>query len=242
MTVLVTGAGGAIGGAIVRLALERDDAVLAQDLRADPLSALAPRCAATVVGDLLDDAHRATLLAAAREHEVDAVVAAHGLDGSGSLASLTPDQMTRVMRVNALSVVRLFELLLPLLRERRGTFVAVGSQAGLKAEANNVAYCASKFAITEWVRSLAPALAADGVQLRTLAPGCTESPLLFSAQERFAAATGVPASEFVDRRRAAIPVGRFARVEETAAAALYLADRDSHRPVVLAATGGEVLA
>ena len=118
--------------------------------------------------------------------------------------------------------------------------MAIASQAGLQAEANNAAYCAAKFAIVGWVRALAPALATEGVALRALCPGCTKSPLLYGAQARFAAAHGIPLERFLEQRIAGIPVGRFAEVEETAAAALYLADK-GERPVILAATGGEVL-
>jgi len=55
------------------------------------------------------------------------------------------------------------------------------------------------------------------------------------------AAQGVPAATFIAERRVRIPVQRFAAVRETAAAAVYLAERDRPRPALLAATGGEVV-
>lgn len=240
MKALVTGAGGAIGAGVVRQLVDQGFEVIAQDLREEALAAVAGAAVTTVAGDLLDAADRERLATAWGEGELDRVIAAHGVDGSAALSDLDPAFVRRVMEVNAGSVPPLLHLVLPALRRSGGTFVVVASQAGLQGEANNAAYCAAKFALVGWVTALAPGMAAEGVAIRALCPGCTKSPLLFAAQERFAAARGVPAAEFTAERMAAIPAGRFAEVEETAAAAVFLAERGA-RPVVFAPTGGEVL-
>lgn len=241
MRALVTGAGGAIGAGIVRLLVERGDEVIAQDLRPDALAAIESAHVTPVVGDLLREEDRAQLAGLWRDAELTCVIAAHGVDGSGALVDLDPSFVQRVLSVNAATIPPLLGLVLPALKRTRGTFVVIASQAGLQAEPNNAAYCASKFAIVGWVKAIAPAMASEGVAVRALCPGCTKSPLLFDAQARFAEARGMPVEEFIDERREGIPVGRFAEVEETAAAALYLAAPGMARPVVFAATGGEVL-
>lgn len=232
MSVLVTGAGGAIGGAVVARLRQRGRDVIAHDLRppAEPLDGVRQ-----LEGDVGDGAALAAALAGMGA-ELEAVIAAHGVDGSAALADLDDAFVRRVMSVNAASLPRLLEAVRPRLADG-APFVVVGSQAGLVGEPDNAAYCASKFAVHAW--ALAPR--DDGVVVRVLAPGCTETPLLFAAQERFAAAQGVPAQEFIDARRARIPLQRFARVDETAAAAVWLAEADGPRPRLLAATGGEVL-
>lgn len=241
MRILVTGARGAIGAGIVRQLAARGDLVIAHDVRDEEQNAQADQPGVTaVVGDLLAENDRAQLARMWGDGPLDCVIAAHGIDGSGALAELNPVFVERVLSVNAASIPALLRLTLPALRQARGIFVVIASQAGLQAEANNAAYCAAKFAVVGWVRALAPALRTEGVALRALCPGCTKSPLLFGAQARFAAAQGVELSAFLGERMARIAVGRFAEVEETAAAALYLADKGD-RPVIFAATGGEVL-
>jgi NAD(P)-dependent dehydrogenase (short-subunit alcohol dehydrogenase family) len=240
MRILVTGARGAIGAGIMRQLVARGDLVIAHDVRGEEQNAQADAGVTVVKGNLLAEDDRAQLARVWGDGPLDCVIAAHGVDGSGALADLDPAFVERVLSVNAASIPPLLRLTLPALRQARGTFVVVASQAGLQAEANNAAYCASKFAMVGWVRALAPAMRAEGVALRALCPGCTKSPLLFGAQARFAAAQGVPLDAFLRERMVRIAVGRFAEVEETAAAALYLADKGD-RPVIFAATGGEVL-
>ncbi|HEX7292139.1 MAG TPA: SDR family NAD(P)-dependent oxidoreductase [Conexibacter sp.] len=232
MSVLVTGAGGAIGGAIVARLLAQGRAVVAHDMRAPATPVDGVR---QIVGDIGDQAALTDELTQLGV-ELEAVIAAHGVDGSAALIDLEDAFVRRVMTVNAASLPRLLRAVRPHLGAG-APFVVVGSQAGLVGESDNAAYCASKFAVHAW----ALAERDDGVVIRVLAPGCTETPLLYAAQERFANAQGVPTQQFVDARRARIPLQRFARVEETAAATVYLAGTDGPRPRLLTASGGEVL-
>jgi NAD(P)-dependent dehydrogenase (short-subunit alcohol dehydrogenase family) len=237
---LVTGAAGAIGRAVVELLVERGERVVAHDLRS---VTAATGAVTSVSGDLLDPADRAALRDAVGD-DLTCAIATHGIDGAAALNDITPEFARRAFDVNFTSVVALFETTLPALRAAGGRFVAVSSQAGLVGEADNIAYSAAKFALVGWASELASTLAHDGVGIHLLCPGCTESPLLYDAQERFARARGAATEDevrdFVGRRAAGIPVGRFATAAETAATAVYLAIGPGPRPVVLAETGGEV--
>ena len=237
---LVTGAGGGIGSAIVAQLVALGHKVIAQDLDTNRLLQFSGwHDVETVAGDLLDERFIETLADRCSRDGLNAIVAAHGIDGSGAFDELTDGRVRQVMRVNASTVPILLRSLLPALRRRRGTFVVVASQAGLVGEPDNAAYSASKFALVGWGRSLAGGFDND-VTIRVLCPGCTRTPLFDSAQVRFAAASGMSTEAFIEQRRATIPVGRFAAPAETAAAAVYLATCGSS-PIVLAETGGEVL-
>jgi NAD(P)-dependent dehydrogenase (short-subunit alcohol dehydrogenase family) len=238
VTVLVTGAGGSIGSAIVEMVREGGEDVLAQDLRAENLPSQVAGLTSSA-GDLRDDEYLGTLAELCSELGVDRVIAAHGVEGAAPLRDLDPDRTRFVVAVNATTVARLLDRLLPGLRRHRGVFVVVSSQAGVQAEPNLAAYCAAKFALVGWAQALAPSLAREGVRLRVLCPGCTETELLFNAFDRFAAAEGVTRAEALRRRVETVPVGRLASARETAAAAVYLADRGA-RPTIIGATGGEV--
>jgi len=237
VTALVTGAGGAIGAAIVRQLLSEGHRVIAQDVRAESLTQFSGTNASTVVGDLLDAECADQLGKALAQEAIDRVIAAHGIDGSGALAGTDQAFVRRVMAINAATIPALLAITRRALSASGGVFMIIDSQAGLVAERDNVAYCASKFAIVGWARLMRPVLAAEGIQLRLFCPGCTETPLLFAAQERFAAAQGLEPDFFLRQRREQ----RFARVEQSAAGACYLATPGITAPFVLAATGGEVL-
>jgi 3-oxoacyl-[acyl-carrier protein] reductase len=211
--------------------------VLGHDLSVpdDLVDSVGQRDVAWATGDLTGDGIQ-SLLPAIGAHPLDAVIAAHGVDGSDPLPALTPDRITRVMRINTTSVIALHAALRERLRTSGGAFVAIASQAGLRAEPHNAAYSASKFALVGWARA---ASTPTDVPVRVLCPGCTDTSLFRSAQARFAAAAGETPSAFAQRRAQSIPLGRLADVAETAAAAVYLA-LGAIRPNLLAFTGGEV--
>ncbi|SHF01523.1 3-oxoacyl-[acyl-carrier protein] reductase [Seinonella peptonophila] len=240
MRALVTGAGGAIGMGIVHLLLKRGYDVIAQDVRTSQLEETFATEITTVPGDLMKEEDRKRIAQTIGSDSLDCVIAAHGIDGSGSLKEVDADFLNRVLSINAVTIPLLFELTLPALKKSKGVFVVLASQAGLVAEPNNVAYCAAKFAVVGWVKSMAQSMAREGVVIRAACPGCTKTPLLYAAQERFAAAEGVHVEEFLKKRLSKIPVGKFAEIEQTASSVVFLTERGA-KPTIFAATGGEVL-
>ncbi len=241
MTVLVTGAGGAIGSAVVRQLAEEGREVVAHDLTAEALAAAADWAAESIVGDLTSASDLKALRRCFAGESLDAVIAAHGIPGAGALEHMSRKRIDAILAVNAVTIPALLRATLAsLAADGGGTFVAIASQAALRGEPDNAVYCASKWAVTGWVSAIAPHLAADGVHVRALCPGRTEGPLLESALEGFAAETGQTVEEYVADILKVIPLGRYARVEETAAAAVYLAETSSARPTILATSGGEV--
>jgi NAD(P)-dependent dehydrogenase (short-subunit alcohol dehydrogenase family) len=190
-----------------------------------------------LASDLTDESAVAALVDNLRGWDLHSVVAAHGVEGAGDIAGITRPQFDRIMDINFRSFVSLYEHTKPLLESARGTFVALVSQAGLVGEARNSAYCASKFAVSGWARIAG----SENAPIRLLCPGCVDTPLLRDALVGLAD----PAKGGVDRavavRVAGIPIGRFAKPAEIAAAALMLAGVRTPRLLVFAPTGGEVL-
>lgn len=233
MKILVTGALGGIGSAIVRTARGAGHTVYVQDLRSSPDSP------ADIEGDLNSEAVIDTLRAFCRDNGVDSVVAAHGIAAAGGLDEFDESGTTRVMRVNTLSVFRLYDAVKDLITERDGSFVAVSSQAGIQGEANNGIYCASKFAILGWAKGLKAA--GPGPRLRVLCPGATETPLLTAVFEGMAASEGLRYEDILARRSSQVPAGRLGRTDDLGAATLWLLETPAPTYLVAAVTGGEIL-
>jgi NAD(P)-dependent dehydrogenase (short-subunit alcohol dehydrogenase family) len=238
--VLVTGAAGAIGSATVGLFAAAGHHVIAQDLDPEALGRLGDLAPERLAGDLRSREHLADIARVAAAEPLDGVVAAHGVPGAGALAGMSRERLRLILEVNAGTIPDLLAATLEPLRASGGTFVAIASQAALRGEPDNAVYCASKWSVRAWVQSIAPQLRSEGVFVRVLCPGRTEGPLLERALEGFAAEAGQTVPEYVAGILALIPLGRYATAQETAAAAVYLADPSPARPTVLATSGGEV--
>jgi NAD(P)-dependent dehydrogenase (short-subunit alcohol dehydrogenase family) len=236
VSVLVTGARGAIGSACVDQFVAAGETVIAQDL--DTSGSEWHPSVIPVSGDLLDDTVLRRLAELSDETGLTAVVAAHGIAGSAALLDCSDDFVSRVLSINWSTIPLLFDAVRGRLKASSGSFIAIASQAALIGEAENTAYCAAKFAVNGWVQ--AQAALADGYTVHALCPGATNSPLLFAAQKKFALAEGVSPDAYYRARTTQISLGRYGEPREIAAAAAYLA-QPGPRPVVLAVTGGDIL-
>ena len=238
MKALVTGAGGGLGSATVAAFQAKGWHVVATDRVSGPWTDKAP--AEVVVGELTS-ADWAAEVTHTTPEGFDAVIAAHGVEGTGAIRALTTERVEFVMEANFASVVAVHEATLGGLQKRRGAFVAISSQAGLQGEPSSTAYCASKFALRSWMESRHRELAGSGVRYRTLCPGATVTPLLRTAFEGWAKSEGVTYEDILARRSSAVPVGRLGRPADIGAAAAWLADLRTDAHVVAPVTGGEVM-
>ena len=236
MRVLVTGAGGGLGGATVKAFRDAGWHVIPSDIKS---GAWSENESNPLLGHIGSDEwiHDLQILASGG---LDAVVAAHGIEGTGGMHELQEPRISQVMTVNFASVQSLYKETAELLEAKSGTFVGISSQAGIQGEPAAAAYCASKFAVKAYIDRL-HANSKGSIRYRTLCPGATETPLLKKAFEGIAAAEGLTYQDILDRRSAAVPVGRLGRPSDIGAAALWLAELQTHANVVALVSGGEVL-
>lgn len=233
MKALVTGAAGGIGSAVASAFVDRGHGALRHDVRDSGDM--------DIVGDLLQREVQTDLTRFVAENDVDCVVAAHGLAGSATLAGSDHALIERIMRVNTISVMRLYDAVAAQLAERDGVFVMVSSQAGLVGEAQNGVYSASKFALVGWGRELARDLGTRHPRLRVICPGITETPLLVDAFRGMAAASDRTYDEVLASRLALVPGGRLGRPAEIGRASVWLAELQRRDVLVSAVNGGEIL-
>jgi NAD(P)-dependent dehydrogenase (short-subunit alcohol dehydrogenase family) len=139
----------------------------------------------------------------------------------GSILDTGIDAWRRVQDVNLTSVYLCCKHELPvMLAAGRGSIVNTASfVARMGAATSQVSYTASKGGVLALSRELGVQFARSGVRVNALSPGPVDTPLL---RELFAADP-----EAAERRLVHIPMGRFARAEEIAAAVAFLASDDS---------------
>jgi len=211
--VLVTGAAGGIGAAVVERLVEEGAAVAAADLRAptEPTGA-----AACLGADVTDATDAERLIAETREAlgGLDALVLAAGVHYVGPTHETSVADFDRVVDVSLRGTWLCCRAALPgLLAQGHGWIVTFGSTAALVGAPRLAAYSAAKGAVLNFTKSIGAEYARQGLHANCLCPGATETPLL-----RQLMAERPDADEFRDAQ----PIGRFATPEEIAGVAAYL--------------------
>ena len=198
---LVTGASGAIGGAIARTLAADGFHVLAhantgraavEALVADLQTA--GHSAEALVFDVTDAAACAAALAdVLAQGPVQVLVANAGVHDDAVFAGMTPLQWQRVIDVNLNGFYNVAQpLMLPMLRTRWGRIVAITSVAGQAGNRGQVNYAAAKGALHAAVKSLALECASRGVTVNAVAPGIIASDMSAGAFDADAIQRMVP--------------------------------------------------
>lgn len=107
------------------------------------------------------------------------VVSNAGVVHRTSVLDTSEEQWDEVLDVNLKGVFLLTRALLrPMLAERRGRFVAIGSISGTLGTPKLSAYCASKWGTVGFVKSLAEELRGTGLQSMCVMPGSVDTDML----------------------------------------------------------------
>ena len=170
-TALVTGASSGIGKATAAALVARGYRVVGTSRRPESLAAeqRADRVEYLPL-DLADEASIEALAAAVGP--VDALVNNAGESQSGPLEELPPEVLRRLFQVNVLGPIRLTQLLLPGMRERRrGRVVMIGSMLASFPLAYRSSYVASKAALKGFSDGARHEYSPFGVWLTTVEPG-----------------------------------------------------------------------
>jgi NADP-dependent 3-hydroxy acid dehydrogenase YdfG len=188
---VVTGAGGGIGGATVRLALAAGARVVAGDVRQASLDELVQEFGTervtAVAGDVREESTGDALVAAGVEAfgRVDSVVANAGVGFYGGLLDVDADQIGLMIDVNLKGTIWLSRAAVRHFRAQGdgGDIVIIGSVAGLLIGGGKEAvYAATKGAQINLGTAMDRELRAEGIRTTVVAPAGVNTP--------FAAADG----------------------------------------------------
>jgi 2-deoxy-D-gluconate 3-dehydrogenase len=223
-TALITGASRGIGAAIAAAFVAAGAKVAVNSRGAEQLQKTADEVGAAVVlpGDVTEQETARTVVAGAIDGLGQLDVVVNNVGGNGVMVpfpQLRFPGWAKVMRLNVESAVHVLQAAGPHLLERRtGSVINVASVAGLSATPAMAQYGASKAALISLTRTLAVEWASTGVRVNALCPGWTATDLnrtLWENEEVYAGLT------------ATIPMGRWAKAEEMAGPAVFLASNAS---------------
>ena len=193
--VLLTGASGGIGQALVEQMCAAGAQVLAVGRDPAPLAALVARFPGQVrhvAADLSDVAGLDAVTAAAQAWgELDCVIQAAGVNRFGLLEQQDDAALAQQLTVNLLVPMQLTRRLLPLLRKpQRALLMFVGSTFGTIGFPGFSAYSASKFGLRGFAEALRRELADSGIRVLHLAPRATRTAINSDAVVAMNAALG----------------------------------------------------
>jgi 3-oxoacyl-[acyl-carrier protein] reductase len=145
---------------------------------------------------------------------IDVCVNNAGISKDNLLLRLTPEQWDEVMQTNLKSVFNMTKLVMrPMMKARKGSIINMSSIIGLRGNAGQASYAASKAGIIGLTKSVAHELGSRNVRCNAIAPGFVETDMTHYLKE------GEAAKSFLEK----IPLGRFGTGGEIAETTLFLA-------------------
>jgi 3-oxoacyl-[acyl-carrier protein] reductase len=143
------------------------------------------------------------------------------------------EEWRRLIETDLTSVFICTKAVLPtLVGQAWGRIINIGSQLAVKGGDTMAHYCAAKAGVHGFTRALAYEVAHANVTVNVIAPGPIETEMLWADPQ-----------DWLDRKRAELPLGRFGRVEEIAPTAVLLASDGGafYTGSTLNVSGGDVM-
>ncbi|MHA6195735.1 SDR family NAD(P)-dependent oxidoreductase [Pseudomonas wadenswilerensis] len=245
-TVLITGAGSGIGAACVkRLAALGDNLVLVGRRREALEKVAAGTDALVLAGDAADSATWAGFVEQirARFGGLDALVCCAGGHGLGNALDTSDEAWEAAMRGNLHSAFHSARACLPLLVERRGSIVLLGSIASLAAGPEVCGYTTAKHALVGLNRSLARDFGPQGVRVNCVCPGWVRTPMADEEMQPLMQHYGEDLDAAYRRVTTDVPLRRPATADEIAALCQFLISAEASivTGAVIAADGGSTI-
>jgi 3-oxoacyl-[acyl-carrier protein] reductase len=162
---------------------------------------------------------------------IDVCVNNAGISKDNLLLRMTEQQWDDVMAVNLKSVFNMTkQVIRPMMKSRKGSIINMSSIIGMRGNAGQSSYAASKAGIIGFTKSMAHELGSRNIRCNAIAPGFIETDMTHYLKE------GEAAKAFLEK----IPLGRFGSGEEIANTTLFLAsDMSSYiTGQVISACGG----
>ncbi len=145
---------------------------------------------------------------------IDICVNNAGISKDNLLLRMTEQQWDDVININLKSVFNMTKMVIkPMMKAKSGSIINMSSIIGIRGNAGQASYAASKAGIIGFTKSIAAELGSRNIRCNAIAPGFIETDMTHYLKD------GAAADDFMKK----IPLGRFGKGEEIANATLFLA-------------------
>ncbi len=145
---------------------------------------------------------------------IDICVNNAGISKDNLLLRMSEDQWDDVMDINLKSVYNMTKhVIRPMMKAKSGSIINMSSIIGMKGNAGQSSYAASKAGIIGFTKSIAAELGSRNIRCNAVAPGFVETDMTHYLKD------GEGAKKYLDQ----IPLGRFGSPEDIANVCLFLA-------------------
>lgn len=145
---------------------------------------------------------------------IDILINAAAIAGTGLVEDIAIDDWDRVFQINVRGTFICCKAALPLIQKKeRGRIINFASEVAHRGNVGLSHYAASKAAVIAFSKCLALEVVGQGICVNTLSPGPTDTEMLANLDQQVISKLTTEL----------MPIGRLGRVEEIAAAALFLA-------------------
>ncbi len=145
--------------------------------------------------------------------QLDILINNAGITRDNLLLRMSEDEWDKVIAVNLKGVFNCTQACLKtMIRQKNGVIVNVASIVGLKGNAGQTNYSASKAGVIGFTKSLAKEVGSRGIRVNAVAPGFIETEMTRSLP-----------NEIREKVLPLIPLGRFGQAEEVASVIVWLA-------------------
>ncbi len=223
--ILITGANGALGLAIAEFFLTKEAdcrvflGVRERRERAEELATRFPGRADLITLEITSPEAWKTALTEieAKAGALGVLINNAGFHEDALLANMSQDQWSRVLDANLNAVFHGCQAVLPaMMRQRQGRIVNIASLSAISSPAGQTNYAAAKAGVIGLTQSLAKESARMGITVNAVCPGYIEG--------------GLPADwtpEHLKALKMQLPMRRFAKPSEVAAAVFFLASPEA---------------
>lgn len=141
-----------------------------------------------------------------------------GIAHSEPIENHSEENYRRVIEINQTSVFLGMRAVISSMRKtQNGSIINISSLSGIRGQANNLAYNASKFAVSGMTKSAALEFGEHGIRVNSVHPGIIKTPM--TAAEEL--------QDILAEMAKAIPLKRTAEAEEVTNLVVYLASNES---------------
>ena len=218
---MVTGAARGIGREIAELFAREGADVIVNDIREGSAESWVPKSEYKdrlhiCYFDITDrDATRDHILEIRKEFgHIDVLVNNAGIEFNELIGMISRENMEKMFNVNVYAVIEMIQVVSRIMAYNKngGSIINISSMVGIRGNAGQLAYSATKGAVIAITKSAAKELASKKIRVNAIAPGLTETEMMDQAD-----------IEKLQRRIDNICLGRIAKPKDIAGGCLFLA-------------------